>query len=65
MSARIYDYKTDVLESEDPIVSLTSHYGRQLRLYRDALSDILSIPPTKVGLFLIFTNRGIVRNVRP
>ncbi|MBN1855917.1 MAG: UvrD-helicase domain-containing protein [Dehalococcoidia bacterium] len=64
LSARIYDFKTDVLESREEMASLAGHYSRQLRLYRDALSDILSLAPSKVDMVLVFTDGGVVHELR-
>ncbi len=61
--ATIYDFKTDAAESRDALRTLIQPYSRQLLLYREALSAILRLPPSRIRLLLVFTGLGVTHEV--
>jgi len=61
--ASIYDFKTDDVGEGAAINTRTGHYASQMRAYRDALAQMLSIKPQRVSLILVFTGGGVVRTI--
>jgi len=64
VSATIYDYKTDSVDSRATQSSLTHHYSRQLLAYRDALAAISRIPAEKIRMVLVYTDVGMLQPVK-
>jgi len=64
VSATIYDYKTDSVDSSTTRASLTQHYHRQLLGYRDALAVIYRIPTDRIRMVLVYTDAGVLQPVR-
>ena len=63
VSATIYDYKTDSIDSKATQASLTRHYSRQLLIYRDALSTLIRIPHERIRMVLVYTDIGLQQPV--
>jgi ATP-dependent helicase/nuclease subunit A len=64
LSATIYDFKTD----DVPAAGVVSHaplYRPQLLLYREALAQILRLPPSRIRMILLFTGPGVAHEVAP
>jgi len=61
--ATIYDFKTDAAESRDALQPLIQPYRRQLRLYGEALSAILRLPPSRIRSLLVFTGPGVTHEM--
>ncbi len=59
-AAWILDYKTNSLADEAAIAAACDHYRPQLELYRQALAVLLSLPPDRIGMRLLFTGPGRV-----
>ncbi len=56
--AVILDFKSDELDSADDFERASSGYRPQLALYRQALSQILSLDPSQITTQLLFTRPG-------
>ncbi|MBN1152551.1 MAG: hypothetical protein JXA58_05005, partial [Dehalococcoidia bacterium] len=64
VSATIYDFKTDSVDSSSTQASLTQHYSRQLLAYRDALAAISRIPVERIRMVLVYTDAGTLQLVK-
>jgi len=57
----IYDYKTDLIDTEQEITNLVEKYNLQMEIYTKVLSKAYNISVEKISQFLIFTSPGIVK----
>ncbi len=60
IQATILDYKSNEITDDAELASMAEHYRPQLLLYGKALSRMLRIEPSQVGLQLLFTYAGRV-----
>ena len=56
--ARILDYKTDSVKTDEEIAARAERYRSQITTYRNALSLILGIPVSSIDAALLFTRPG-------
>ncbi len=61
--ASIYDFKTDDVGDGGAVNTRAGHYAPQMRAYRDALAQMVGIPPQRISLTLVFTGAGVVRRI--
>lgn len=61
--ARIIDFKTDDVSSDELLQDKIAGYRPQLKLYREAVSRLTGLPETKIKLCLLFTRTGRVETV--
>jgi ATP-dependent exoDNAse (exonuclease V) beta subunit len=65
VAAEIIDFKTDVLDGQDPQqrADKVAFYAPQLRAYRRAVSQLTHCPPERIVATLLFVEAGIVATV--
>jgi ATP-dependent exoDNAse (exonuclease V) beta subunit len=63
-SAELIDYKTDTVAAADGSLARRAvHYTPQLQAYRDAVAQLLGLPPVRVAAKLAFVGSGDVWDV--
>ena len=61
--ARILDYKTDNINSDEELMRAVLTYSPQLKLYQKALSLLVKLPAEKISLNLAFVRIGKVVSI--
>jgi ATP-dependent helicase/nuclease subunit A len=62
IAATLYDFKTDDVPV-DAVSTRATQYEPQMILYRDALSHILRLPPSRIRMVLLFTGAGVAHEL--
>ena len=58
VEATVLDYKSDRIQSPSQLAAAADRYRPQLKLYRQALAQILSVPLASIRLQIFFTRVG-------
>ena len=60
VEAKVLDYKTDNVNSDEDLTRAVLTYSPQLKLYRKALSMLVKLPVEKISLNFAFVRIGKV-----
>ena len=61
--ADLIDFKTDRLDTTDALATAAARHHEQIQWYRDALGQLLGLPPTAINASLLFTSLPAVHHV--
>ena len=61
VGATVLDYKSSQVDTDAGIEHKVGEYRQQMVVYRDALAQILGLPPDRIVLQLLFTRQQVVR----